>query len=305
MTPVSLGVIVVVLLVGSLISNARKLEGENITSSHQKRNLLYNFNHKNTHCNPTIGRWRGNKAEEGEVPCLVALSRFRENDNLKRFSAKLHHNIPLIVLNTGDSLHDYCDYPILANVGRESFHYLHYIVEYYHHPDYFAPYNIFCQADIDYETISIVPYLNNHLCNPNQAHKMKLKGGFSFFGNTIYPFHIGLLITNDTYYAEGIKQIYGELGGLNKTQEWMKFVPQGCFVVTKTQLYTRPYQYYFQALKWITKGVQPDFAEASLNEANSPAIGHLMERAWPQIFNSSCQHENPWCCMIDCALINI
>jgi len=292
---------VVVALVGSLISNAHELKGENITSSHQKRNLLHNFNHKNIHCNPMIGRWKGNQAEKGEVSCLVAVSRFRESGHLKDISAELqHNNIPLIILNTGDdSLHDYCDYPILANVGRESFHYLHYIVEYYHHPDFFAPYNIFCQADIDRSLI--LPYLNNHLCNPQQAYKTKLNGGFSFFGTKIYPFHTGLFVSNRTFYSEGIHQIYGELG-INTTQEWMKFVPNGCFVVSKTQLYTRPYEYYFQALKWVGKGFQPELSEAPLNEGNSPAVGHLLERAWPQVFNSSCQHEKPWCCSIDCAL---
>lgn len=269
--------------------------------SNQKRHLLHNLHHRNKHCHHQVGSFHPNVHKENTSHCLLALSRFSEDEEtfLKPYE---NGTFPYIVLNTGEQLVHHCEYPIFANVGREAFHYLHYILEYYDYPQYFAPLNIFCQIDPktrqNYDQAQFLQDIER-ICRAKD--KMHLNHGFAYLGKQVQPFSYGL--KPNPQMATTMFDFYG-LHGVEQPLDYMKFIPGSCFVVSKEQIFTRSYEYYFAALKRKDHSLIQfrTGLHVPLNEENDPTVGHLFERAWAETFHSSCQHAKPWCCTLDCAL---
>ncbi len=264
----------------------------------QARKLLHNFEQLSKHCHSHIGQWSSERTSKSirNNSCLIAFSRAAEPEYEINVYRKLQQ--PMIILNTGEPLVDNCEYPILSNVGQEVFSYLHYILEHYHHPEYFAATNIFCRMnpqryDSGYTSTKLYYDLQS-LCAKN----IHLKHGFSYLGKD--SFEIKTAMSPDVNYEADFEQIFGHHRIAESIQK-MKFVPGNCFAVSKAHIYKRSYKFYTRLKKMkdqsITLGIQKP-----LNEVGTTVIMKLVERLWAEIFGSKCQNETPWCCSMPCTV---
>jgi Protein of unknown function (DUF3431) len=111
-----------------------------------------------------------------------------------------------------------------------------------------------------------------------------MRWGFLYLGNYLLEFKYGLLPDYD-YEAD-----FRALFNTSTTDPVdMRFVPQGCFAVSRANILSQPIEFYE---KLISAG--------NLNTLNNPTIGHVYERSWTRIFNAECERKIPWCCHTNC-----
>jgi hypothetical protein len=202
-----------------------------------------------------------------ERKCTLVFSRHSEPDTDLKWMNGINKNIRKIVMNSGKALasdHNFCEHRVWANVGRESFKYLTYILENYHRPDNFSPITVFCQSYPLAPRFEISDYLTDvhNLCLRDGKPNM-MRWGFLYF-RAIF----------NTSTTEPIN---------------MQFVPQSCFAVSRANILSQPIEFYE---KLISAG--------NLNTLNNPMIGHVYERSWTRIMNSECERKIPWCCHKNC-----
>lgn len=224
---------------------------------------------------------------QSEEKCTLVFSRHQESDEEIRWLRFINKNIKKIVMNSGKAVannHNFCEHRVWANVGREAFKYLTYILENYHKPENFAPITVFCQISPEAPGYTIPQFIDNvhNLCLRNGTPNM-LRWGFLYLGYYALEFSSGLGAFPSYDYLTDFKSVF------NSTIKGMLFVPQGCFAVSKENILSNTMEYYENLL---TTG--------NLNTENNPLIGHVYERSWPRIMNSECEKKSQWCCYGGC-----
>ena len=179
------------------------------------------------------------------------------------------------------------------NVGRESYVYLKHIIEHYHH---LAERIVFTQA----HTLCVEKYAED-LINLNKG-VLKLSpenDGFAFLmytacqiGSSGYVGNGSAQIFYDIQVPVGFNgptmkfsDIYKNLLKVDPVPENPRFIPTGCFVVTREAIHRQPREYYIKLIR-------------TLNYENNPKIGFLFERAWPSVFHSSCTSGKKFQCVL-------
>ena len=230
-----------------------------------------------------------------ESKCKLVFSRHSESDEYMRWIKRINHNITKIVLNSGEKLgrhHALCESRILANVGREAFKYISYIIDNYNSPQNFAPITVFCQMNphsFDYGVNSYIKDIHQICLQSNNTTNI-LKWGFLSLGDSVFRFREGL-----RDYKHPAPEIFHKLFNSTIDEPYsMKFVPGGCFAVSKENILSNTEEFYYRLLS-----TRKDTYHA-LNEENSPLMGFIYERSWPRIMNSDCEKKQPWCCHMGC-----
>lgn len=225
-----------------------------------------------------------------ERKCTLVFSRHHESDAQMRWIDRLDRNIRRIVMNSGDAVasdHNFCEHRVWANVGREAYKYITYILENYLQPDNFSPITVFCQMSTEapgYSQKNFVDDVHN-LCLRDGKPNM-LRWGFLYLGKYVLDFHKGFQVFPNYDYERDFKALFN-----TSTTEpvKMQFVPTGCFAVSKANILSQPMEYYAKLLTY-----------GNLNSINNPMIGHVFERSWSRIMNSECERKIPWCCHTEC-----
>jgi Protein of unknown function (DUF3431) len=225
-----------------------------------------------------------------ERKCTLVFSRHSEPDTDLKWMNGINKNIRKIVMNSGKALasdHNFCEHRVWANVGRESFKYLTYILENYHRPENFSPITVFCQSYPLAPRFEISDYLTDvhNLCLRDGKSNM-MRWGFLYLGYFNLIFKSGLQTFPNYDYESDFRAIFN-----TSTTEPinMQFVPQSCFAVSRANILSQPTEFYE---KLISAG--------NLNTLNNPMIGHVYERSWTRIMNSECERKIPWCCHTNC-----
>lgn len=225
-----------------------------------------------------------------ERKCTLVFSRHQEKDEDLRWMNGINKNIRKIVVNSGKALasdHNLCEHRIWANVGRESFKYLTYILENYRRPENFSPITVFCQSYPAAPNYGIPHFMTDvrNLCLPDGKPNM-MRWGFLYLGYFTLSFRQGLQVFPDYNFEADFQTLFNT----STTKPiLMQFVPQGCFAVSRENILSQPIEFYERL---ITTG--------NLNNMADPMIGHVFERSWTRIMNSECERKNPWCCNTNC-----
>ena len=226
-----------------------------------------------------------------ESKCKLVFSRHSESAHWTRH---INHNITKIVLNSGERLerhHAVCESRILANVGREAFKYISYILDNYNSPQNFAPITVFCQIDPQYRYYTREKFIKDvhQLCLDENNSTSMMKWDFLFLGDEVRDFRYGY------DFAEPAPEIFHKLFNSTVDKPFpVKFVPGGCFAVSKSKILSNSEEFYYRLLSTGKDKFSP------LNEVNAPILGFVYERSWARIMKSDCENKKPWCCHIGC-----
>lgn len=225
---------------------------------------------------------------QAERKCTLVFARHNETDADLEWMNGIDKNIRKVVMNSGNDFasdHKFCEHRVWANVGRESFKYLTFILENYHRPENFSPITVFCQSNPLGPAYGIPHFLTDvhNLCLQDGKPNM-MRWGFLYLGDYSLEFKHGLL-PDYNYEAD----FHALLNSSTTKPVLMQFVPQGCFAVSRANILSQPIEFY---IKLISSG--------NLNTLNNPIIGHIFERSWARIMNSECEWKIPWCCHTNC-----
>ena len=228
-----------------------------------------------------------------EKKCKLVFSRHAESEKYMRWIRNINHDITKIILNTGKKLeisHPHCESRIWANVGREAFKYISYILDNYNSPENFAPITVFCQINPHYRYYDENLYIRDihNLCLEDSDSSDMMKWGFLFLGHEVQDFNFGMHNPTPT------KLFHSLFNSTTDLPYRMKFVPGGCFAVSKENILSNSIEFYHRLLSTGNGTYHP------LNEENAPLIGFIYERSWPRIMNSDCEKKQPWCCNTEC-----
>lgn len=221
-------------------------------------------------------------SEEAEVHVVIA--RYKENvDHLKWLE-----NFPHTIYNRGDDLSSTPLHIVdcLENVGRESFIYLSHIVKHYHH---LPNITIFSQA------VQSVKHLYNEGDFQADVEVLSTKRKYLSPENDGFAFCIPVCAT--ARHAQQMKDFakkYGEKKAKIFEDGYQdifhfpidnpRYSGTGCFFVTREAIHRNPRQYYIE----IARLMQSD---------NDPIEGHFLERAWPEVFHSTCSAGERFHCL--------
>lgn len=225
-----------------------------------------------------------------ERKCSLVFSRHKESDEDLRWMNAINKNIRKIIMNSGNALasdHNLCEHRVWANVGRESFKYLTYILENYHRPENFSPITVFCQSYPLAPRYGIPHYLTDvhNLCLRNGNPNM-MRWGFLYLGYYTMEFRTGFHVFPEYDYEADFRAVFNTS---TTAPIRMKFVPQACFAVSKKNILSQPIEFYERLI-----------SAGNLNTLNNPMIGHVYERSWSRIMNAECERKDPWCCNTAC-----
>jgi len=233
------------------------------------------------------------KSNKNDQIVHVTVARFQESIDHLEWLARFPHTI----YNRGD----YCSKNSLhivdcvENVGREAFLFLQHIVKNY---DRLARINIFTQAVQNVRTLYTEEDFRNDVIrlaldaknNSNDSTILSLSNdGFVFLvpwcASSRHPQHMKGL---QKQYGEEKCKIFteGYHALLNFTVENPRFSGTSCFAVTKEAIYRNPKDYYIRLARTLGSDI-------------NPVEGHFFERAWPQVFHSTCSSSQEFHCLLD------
>ena len=168
----------------------------------------------------------------------------------------------------------------LSNVGREGFIYLKHIYNHYYN---LSDITIFGQYDhmMNYECPVVKEIMNGlHLTLEND--------GFAFVGEGCMDMTYHEFVFGYEDYGTEIQIAYDHIQQILGSKHLVKdprFVPTGFFAVTKEGIHRNSRNFY------------RDLAR-KLGANNNPFEGHFLERAWPEVFLSSCSKGAEFKCIL-------
>lgn len=287
------------LITSFMIGYSLALPGEILEASHYTSEILpsWDSHHRRSYTHNTTGRLLHEAGEchiGREKKCRLVFARHHEPMDYIRWIKAIDRNITKTIMNSGTKLHRnhaVCESRTWANVGRESFKYLSYILDNYNSPQNFAPITVFCQINPTYNGYNEKLFVEDvhRLCLQANDSSDMMKWGFEYLGIRILRWAYGF--NNEAPAPELFRKLF------NSTSEEpykMKFVPGGCFAVSKENILSNSENFYFRLL---STGLGTYHA---LNEENAPRLGYMYERSWPRIMKSDCEKKQPWCCHKSC-----
>ena len=229
-----------------------------------------------------------------ESKCRLVFSRHHESIESIQWIKAINHNITKTIMNSGTKLHRnhaVCESRMWANVGREAFKYISYILDNYNSPQNFAPITVFCQIKPIYSGYTEELFVEDvhRLCLKANNSSDVMKWGFEYLGQKVLRFAYGF--GNESPAPELFRKLFNST--IDEPYK-MKFVPGGCFAVTKENILSNSENFYYRLLS-----ISRDTYHA-LNEENAPRVGYMYERSWPRIMKSDCEKKQPWCCHKSC-----
>jgi hypothetical protein len=167
----------------------------------------------------------------------------------------------------------------LENVGREGFVYLNFL---YHHYDNLPNITIFAQYD--------------HLMGQGECPDIKsiMEGGalpkpsdgFAFVGNGCLDDRARVFLYGYEEWGESlgvVEEHFHKFLGPGFYVKNPRFVPTALFAVSRDAVRRNPKSLYLKLARL-------------LGSTSNPYEGHFIERAWPEIFKSTCSAGELFCC---------
>eukprot|EP00600_Ochromonadales_sp_CCMP1393_P006115 CAMPEP_0174954494 /NCGR_PEP_ID=MMETSP0004_2-20121128/454_1 /TAXON_ID=420556 /ORGANISM="Ochromonas sp., Strain CCMP1393" /LENGTH=287 /DNA_ID=CAMNT_0016202311 /DNA_START=439 /DNA_END=1302 /DNA_ORIENTATION=- len=250
----------------------------------------------------------------------MVVPRYLEMESRLLWMAKFNHTI----YNRGRPISKHSEHGLNIvsmdnNVGRESYVFLHHIIENYDHLENVL---VFCQAHEQ--------ALENQMHDLVYAKKdfQLFEDGskaFAFIRSDCLPIEFGLGLQVEK--ERGIRTVMSKTRGIdgNLFQRYpdkhlkqtsstrffrnvleylfdypipdqkivelrnkfggFQYVPKGCFAVTREAIWSRSIDFYRKIIKYVS-------------HSSNPAEGYLFERAWPFVFNVSCAVSDPFSCQL-------
>lgn len=169
----------------------------------------------------------------------------------------------------------------LSNVGREGFIYLKHIYNNYYN---LTNVTIFAQYD---------HLMGKTICPVVEAimngYKLTFENdGFAFVGEGCMDMTYHEFIFGYEDYGTEIQTVYEHIHSILGEKHLVKdprFVPTGLFAVTREAIHRNPRNFY-------------RILAQKLGADNNPFEGHFLERAWPEVFLSTCSKEKKFHCIL-------